>query len=271
MVKNKQVNFRLDEESYRIVQMYALQEKKTIQDFMETIIKQALRGGHAISNHLLKVLQQTVIERPEDIKRALYEGFRKSLYFNHPKGNNFVSQVIIDEYGDIRVIENEEGWVPKNVRESLAYILYEFKSNDILGLWINNFSYDYDDIPKLLEGIDGAIEDAGPELVNKFAKWLLANNLLNDKYDYSDYSEKEILNLAADMGPNEFLDLIHRWNPKIYGAIKSHYLLLLENNPFDEESQKNIFEYSVQQAWEDILSREFTNKVTLAGPASDQG
>jgi len=266
----KQVVFRLEEELHRRLQMYAMQKNETVKEVMEDVVKQLLRGGQGIRPRMLKMVHQKFREQSGEIKEALRKACIDSIRLTSAdKGT--VLQVLINELGDIRILETQKGIVPMSVIDLKAYLLYEFECMSDISIWGEGGYYDEDEFIKPFEGkykdfikwlIKHGIEDfkdenGGPYLgadAEEIVDSIIKNEEYHQKYvnftcDEDDYEEDmyKFLRHSHTTNHEEYLNCVYRWNPTIYRKII---------NSIRDSLLEWYVQEEVEKAWNEITCRE---------------
>jgi hypothetical protein len=247
MLGRKQLAFRLEEEKFLQFQRYAEFKNKTMQDLLENFVDQILNGGR-LSPQLRKVLEDALENRVVEIKQALKKGLKRALYLG--RQGDYVVQIIIDEYGVIHELENEKGWIPYNVREERAYLLWEFESQDIVFLAFNEMVIDSHD---LLVLFDEGFNEYPKLSYDSFAKWLTRTGKASWAEDY-EYDAEFIVREGAAKDCPALIYMIFDWSPKAFGLVKLYLIDLAEKGPFGDSP--SLIDERIEEAWDAIVKRD---------------
>lgn len=238
--QKKQVIFRVDEELHRRLQMYVLQKNSTIQDVMEGLLEQLLRGGHVLKARLLRVIQDKLLNHADEVRHILKSAFIHSLRLDS-SDDDTVIQVIINEHGEIRERETQKGFIPNSVIDLKSYVLCEFPCVHVMEIYYQHAMLD---MPDMYQPITGYHEG--------FAAWLKTHGMYEDQdEDDAEIIVTHVLNhvsFTQGRAYDPFLELVYRYSPDAYRDIMNH----IRNSIMDSF----VIDEQVEASWKEIVGRE---------------
>ena len=253
----KQVAFRLEEHIYLKFQEYLSEKNQSLQDALEQSVMRMLAGKDLLKAPLKETLENLFKNDLEKVKSILYEAFSKSIVLTP---SNFSVFVVVDELGDIQILEGPGNWIPSNIKEQKAYLLWEFPALHLVDLY--DLYYDGKREPVFLQD---AVEKLGYE---ELADWLLENN-------YGQVSDSwSIIQNASCCDRKQFIDLIYKWDLQYYKKFRDllfkeleedeyvvgdYYIKVYEDGTTEYVEQKgyrNLKEFHTLTVLEKILARE---------------
>lgn len=260
----KQIAFRLEEHIYQKFQEYLQERNHSLQDVLEEAVMRMLAGKDLLKLPLKEALKNIFENDLEKVKGALYEAFSKSIVLTPSRFSVFL---VVNELGDIQVLEGPDGWLPSDVKEQKAYLLWEFPSFHLVDL------YDLYDEYRNREPV--FLQDAVQELgYEEFAEWLVDN----------DYEQGEdswgIIQDASCRDRKQFIDLVYKWDLKYYKkfrdlllkeleeteyAVGDYYYKVYENGTtefVDQKKYRNLKEFHILIVLEKILAKEEMNFIS---------
>ncbi|MCX7780015.1 MAG: hypothetical protein N2491_03740 [Negativicutes bacterium] len=279
MGKNqKQVIFRLDEDVYCQFKSYLEQRNINMQKALEEAVVKMIEYRETLSHNMQSVLRQLFQNEIDIIKEHLYKACIRSLTLHTSK--QYSVKVLVDEFGDIEILETAPGWVPACVNGTKFYVLWEFESINLIQFYQ---SYRFD----LIGDCDKALTPFWEDLIGtgslscaEFAAWLRANTEYGALEGFDD--EEYLREIAATVGIDEIIDLVCRWNPRALKLYHKWLLALLEtteygrgggfaiqhNNgtieTFEPRMYRNLVEYHCLKIIRAILKREEMQFINFA-------
>lgn len=240
-MEKKQVAFRIQEDLYRQLQMYALQRNTSVQELMEKSVHQILRGGAGLSIRLIKILKEAIENRKEEIKEHLLSAYQRSLRIDSVDDDSVI-QVIINEFGEIFERESIKGILPNVITESKGYVLYEFNCRDVLDVYYKRVHFN---------GTDWDMPTK--EMEEGFAEWLLLQGLVKEDKGYEnnasdiveEFYEQQVHTEGGGLGFHTYLKYIYQWSPKAFWIIKNRI----------REPYLALDDDELESFWTEILKR----------------
>lgn len=267
MAEKRQIAFRLDEETYRKFQMYVLQKDSDMQKEIVMLVTQLLQRKPIITAQLERVLKN-LFETPEgfqQLKKAIYEGLKRSITFPFISQRDFVVQVIVDEFCEIHINETVPGWTPSIVLDMKAYILQEFSPVNFFHFFTEELG-GIDQTEHFHVPFEKSIMGENPLSFDAFAKWLKKRTETLDWIEIHHPSgeieervatSEEIVREEAwkyDIG--EYTSLIYKWSPDAFKVYRKYIFNLMENWYEGQEDPNNRIDYHVSKVIEEIQARE---------------